>query len=498
WRCLDCFGRRDMCITCICTTHLDDPFHRVAWYNGRHFRGSWLSEAGCAIYLCANSSYGSPCPHNKQAYQTNITTRVPSHLRRPQTEAHSDSKAAPQDLHNFPVMVLIHANGVHNIGVNFCRCPNHLSDDLQLLSHGLYPASRDRPSTAFHMRSMDTTLIDHLECRTSNEAGWKKLCRLTVPENPKETPNRYPVMLRVIREYRAIVQLDIFGFIHQAPGQWTMPGDGELCWPCIACPNEFNLPEEWNEMTDEERTYYFYAWVLDGNMKAEHTLSRRPDNNVQIFSGAGQLPDPVDFASATGSLKTDKGLPAHLEPCHQHKAAAATGSKTDPSKDIRGILSVCCARHGSILRGATVNIDSSEKYAQADYALNRTMRLNMSDNVSNRFVLGYDIVCQYLIHLLLRFQHFDHLEWPHFIHERTGIVGVWHIFAHVPECFGRFASLYGWGIGIIDGEILETLWSLLNLITESCRNMSLANREETISFFIADMNFKKLIDFGMS
>lgn len=111
-------------------------------------------------------------------------------------------------------------------------------------------------------------------------------------------------------------------------------------------------------------------------------------------------------------------------------------------------------------------------------------------------MLGYDIVCQYLIYLLLRFQMFGHLNWPDFIRELTGVVGVWHIFAHVPECFGRFSSLYGWAIGIIDGEILETLWSLLNLITESCRNMSRANREETISFYIADMNFKKLIDLG--
>lgn len=104
----------------------------------------------------------------------------------------------------------------------------------------------------------------------------------------------------------------MFGFAHQAPDKWRMPGDGELCWPCIACPQEFNLPPNWDEMSAEEKLYYFYVWVLDGNMKAEHTRSLRPENNVQIFSGAGQLPDPDDFARATASVKTDKALPAHL------------------------------------------------------------------------------------------------------------------------------------------------------------------------------------------
>ncbi|VDC06876.1 unnamed protein product, partial [Peniophora sp. CBMAI 1063] len=41
-------------------------------------------------------------------------------------------------------------------------------------------------------------------------------------------------------------------------------------------------------------------------------------------------------------------------------------------------------------------------------------------------------------------------------------------------------------------EILETLWSVLNLVTTSCRNMSRANREETINFNINDINLKKI------
>ena len=79
-----------------------------------------------------------------------------------------------------------------------------------------------------------------------------------------------------------------------------------------------------------------------------------------------------------------------------------------------------------------------------------------------------------------------------------GGVGVWHIYGHVFECYGRFSTLYARHTGIIDGEILETLWSILNRILESCRGMSLAHREEVISLYMSDSNNRKIVDMGAS
>ena len=77
-----------------------------------------------------------------------------------------------------------------------------------------------------------------------------------------------------------------------------------------------------------------------------------------------------------------------------------------------------------------------------------------------------------------------------------GGVGVWHIFGHVAECYGRYSTLYSRHTGIVDGEILETLWSILNAILESCRGMSLAHREEVINLFQSDSNLKKTLKMG--
>ena len=85
--------------------------------------------------------------------------------------------------------------------------------------------------------------------------------------------------------------------------------------------------------------------------------------------------------------------------------------------------------------------------------------------------------------------------WPEFA-ELMGGVGVWHIYGHIFECYGRWSTLYHRQCGIVDGEILETLWSILNQILESCRGMSLASREEVISLYESDSNFRKIIGMG--
>ena len=129
-----------------------------------------------------------------------------------------------------------------------------------------------------------------------------------------------------------------------------------------------------------------------------------------------------------------------------------------------------------------------------DLALNHAFRLNIVLDLIMRLQILYDIWCRYGLHLLERFRR-SHFNWPDFV-EVIGGVGVWHIYGHITECTGRWSTLYARHCGIVDGEILETLWSVLNQMLESCRGMSLANREEVISMFESDSNFRKIIGMG--
>ena len=130
-----------------------------------------------------------------------------------------------------------------------------------------------------------------------------------------------------------------------------------------------------------------------------------------------------------------------------------------------------------------------------DRSLSSAFHHTITDQIA-RAQLLYDIWCRYGVHLRKRFKH-SGLDWPKFRELLQG-VGVWHIYGHVSECFRRFAPQYSPRSGIVDGEILETLWSLLNSILQSCRGMSLAAREEKINLHMNDINYRKTVEMGKS
>ncbi|KAG2748123.1 hypothetical protein P692DRAFT_20709253, partial [Suillus brevipes Sb2] len=53
------------------------------------------------------------------------------------------------------------------------------------------------------------------------------------------------------------------------------------------------------------------------------------------------------------------------------------------------------------------------------------------------------------------------------------------------------------GAARIDGEIMETLWAPLNIISPSARGMSTPHRQECLDFQMNDCNFMKMIRIGM-
>ena len=128
-----------------------------------------------------------------------------------------------------------------------------------------------------------------------------------------------------------------------------------------------------------------------------------------------------------------------------------------------------------------------------DYVLNNALHYKM--NSIQRCVLFYDLVCKYRVYLRRRFKESKGLDFPEFEEWMEG-VGMWHIYSHISTCYPRFTPLYIPRIGMVDGEVIETLWSRLNLISPSCRTMSLSNRAETLNSHMNDSNWKKNIEMG--
>ena len=106
-----------------------------------------------------------------------------------------------------------------------------------------------------------------------------------------------------------------------------------------------------------------------------------------------------------------------------------------------------------------------------------------------------DIMCQYYKRLRLRMEESDYLELPLGVAILQGI-GLFHVGGHVWECFSRFSPTFIPGAGQIDGEILESLWSVLNEISPSTQNATIAGRIEMLDDHMGDSNFKKMLDIG--
>jgi hypothetical protein len=113
-------------------------------------------------------------------------------------------------------------------------------------------------------------------------------------------------------------------------------------------------------------------------------------------------------------------------------------------------------------------------------------------------ILYYDVVCQYSVNLLRRVEHAKKdLPFPLQKMIYYGI-SAFHIAGHIPQCFPRHSPHFIPGVGIIDGEIIETLWSVLNEVSPSAQTASLAARKELLDDHMMDSNWKKLINMGMT
>jgi hypothetical protein len=72
-------------------------------------------------------------------------------------------------------------------------------------------------------------------------------------------------------------------------------------------------------------------------------------------------------------------------------------------------------------------------------------------------------------------------------------IGLWHVHGNQDSCYVWYVSNFIEGIGWINGEIMETLWARLNLISPAAQGMSSPYRKECLDYQMNDSNFCKMI-----
>ena len=127
-----------------------------------------------------------------------------------------------------------------------------------------------------------------------------------------------------------------------------------------------------------------------------------------------------------------------------------------------------------------------------DYSLCQSLQNTNMKGIIFVIVL-YDIMCQYFKKFFQRVRASDYLTIDPALKILPGI-GLFHVHDHVKVCFARYAPTLLPRAGRVDGEIIETLWSVLNHAAPCMRRATLAHRAELLDDHMGDNNWKKLLN----
>jgi hypothetical protein len=166
-------------------------------------------------------------------------------------------------------------------------------------------------------------------------------------------------------------------------------------------------------------------------------------------------------------------------------------------KDVTGIAVHACARHGCYCPSSCVNFFKGEQQKCIDYSVSEAFQTTNCVGVRKALEI-YDIMCQYYKKMDERFiAGKGYISCPPVIDFEKAI-GMFHVHGHQDDCLFRFATNFVKGAGMVDGEILETLWSTLNGISPSMRTATLAHRSEVLDDHMNDSNWKKIVSISES
>lgn len=158
-------------------------------------------------------------------------------------------------------------------------------------------------------------------------------------------------------------------------------------------------------------------------------------------------------------------------------------------------LSIFRRVKGGSLNYPVNNAGGRIRQMNMDYSLCQAMKNSNMEGLETVIII-YDVMCQYYKNLHKRIEEAEFLE----IFQNLAVyfgVGMFHITGHVLECFAQFAPSFIRGAGQVDGEILESLWAVLNQVSPSTQNATLASRTEMLDDQMNDSNWKKMLITGV-
>ncbi|KAF8191761.1 hypothetical protein BJ912DRAFT_1021968 [Pholiota molesta] len=458
YRCSDCECVMLLCNQCICIAHKHLPFHRIKAsldphrWSGEYFVDVTLKSLGLRIQL---GHGGKPCGLPVVTFNNDF--------------------------------IVIAGNGIHEVALSYCGCTQAIPKVSQLLQHRLFPSTVGDPKTAATFSVLDQFQLLSFASKVSGFEFYRTLARMTNNTGTKQPMDRYPVFMRIVREWRHVRLLKRKGRGHAASGVKGTQ-EGECAVLCPACPYPgINLPADWKDQPQGRQWLYSLFIGIDANFRLKRLNVSSSERDPGLNRGYAYMVEEQKFKSYLHEF--DNRVSDEKSGCNNHDAIKSANIRGGKGAAASGLGTAECSRHDMKRPLGVGDLQKGERYVNMDYFILSSLHNTQIE----RIVFSYDIACQWSRNLLKRCSMYplNSLSPGNNI-EVVYAVPKFHLPAHIAPCRANYSFNFLPGVGRTDGESPERGWAAANGIANSTREMGPGSRSDTLDDHFTDYNWRKI------
>ncbi|KAJ7056486.1 hypothetical protein C8F01DRAFT_1087302 [Mycena amicta] len=394
-------------------------------------------------------------------------------------------------------LVIMDVRGVFTLRVRFCGS----------WPMGGTPATTIDPATCATFACLEQFRLLNVVGNLSAQNYVGSLEQLTDATLLGSTPDHYKAFGRMSRQYQYLKRSKRAGVGHDmAKMEQVKPGG--LAVRCWACPTVgFNLPDGWDTCKKEDEYLYALMLALDTNFRLKNRMRTNKKHDPSLGPGWGCF---VEMEPYKEHLR-DYVAEVDVSTCIAFAALMQKETRLMTGLWVSGVRGCICARHGVVRAQGIGDLQKGERrvwnihcqnltnvffsYANMDYILLHAL----GDTRVKRFVLSYDIACQWQQHLRERVLAIanDNGILPDLSNfDIIFALPVWHAAVHEVNCQAAMSLSHAPGVGRTDGEGIEQTWATLNPISYVTKEMGEGNRHDSIEDKIDHISFEKNVGQG--
>ncbi|THU99177.1 hypothetical protein K435DRAFT_659501, partial [Dendrothele bispora CBS 962.96] len=294
---------------------------------------------------------------------------------------------------------------------------------------------------------------------------YRGLERLT-DNTGEKIPNRYPTVVRVVRQWRNLRMLRRGGRGNDGIRGVGETQSGELAVTCIACPQPgINLPLDWENAPVGHKFIYnmFLAFDACFRLKRKKISSWRKDPSLQ--DGWSYFVENGPYLQWCKAMRDQK----EMSTCTGLATLDHANTKYNEGYSETGKGCGLCARHEMLLKNGMGALQVGERYANIDY-----IKASLLHHINAMLVLvvSYDIVCQWSRKVVERLKNLPPLVRLNLtLRILYFVIPKLHILGHLISCQEKFSLNYTYGSGQTDAEGIERVWAGLGGVATSLKEM---------------------------